>query len=335
MFIGLALSACASAAERLHEQRPLMGTVVEVTALGPARDPLQQAVGAAYREMERLTAIMSHYDEESVVSEIARAAGRRAVPVPPELMAVLKMARAMSERSGGAFDVTVGALRGWKFGAVGARAPSSGEIRRLLPLVNYRDVVLDEQAGTAFLRRAGMRLDPGGIAKLPILHAGMEVLRRHGIRQAMINGGGDVEVMGGSHRRPWRIGIRHPRAPEALLGSVEVRDGFVATSGDYERGFEHGGRRYHHILDPRTGYPVADPPQQVTLIGTGLADLNGLGVAVMVRGADWGREEIGRRPGLEALIVTPNGGVWNSGGLVDRYRFTPAPRSGGAHPRVE
>jgi thiamine biosynthesis lipoprotein len=301
-----------------------MGTVVEVTALGPERAALQRAVDSAYREMQRLTDIMSHYDEKSVVSEIARQAGRRAVAAPPELMAVLRMARAMSERSGGAFDITVGALRGWRFEPGAGRRPEPEELRRALALVDYRSVVLDERAGTVYLRKPGMRLDLGGIAKLPILHAGMKALRAHGVRDAMINAGGDLETMGTNGGRPWRIGLRHPRKPGGLLGMLELADGFVASSGDYERYFERDGRRYHHILDPRTGAPVTGAPRHVTLVGGELAALNGLGVAIMVRGPDWARAELARRPGVEALIVEHDGREWVSPGLAARYRYRPS-----------
>ncbi len=311
----------AVAAER-NETRLLMGTSVQLMADADDDALLFRAMEAAFRKMNRLSDMMNHYDPRSMVSEINRQAGVRAVAVPHELMEVLIAAQRMSALSQGAFDITVGALQGWRFRQDDPRLPSTADIRAQLPLVNYRDVVLDGQAGTAWLRRAGMRIDLGGIAKLYILHAGMEVLRRHGIRSAMINGGGDVEVMGGRAGRPWRVGIRHPRREGALLGTLELTDGFVVSSGDYERYFIRAGRRYHHILDPRSGYP-ADGPQQVSLVGVELAALNGLSLAVMVRGPAWGRAQFSQRPGVEALIVERDGQMWASPGLAARYRYAP------------
>jgi thiamine biosynthesis lipoprotein len=313
------LSAAAVRAEPVEhrELRPLMGTAVELTLLGPARPALATAAAAAYREMQRLSDMMSHYDEGSVVSAIGRAAGRRAVRVPPELIEVLRMARRVSQLSDGAFDITIGSLRGWRFEPGAGRRPSPEEIRRALPLVDYRNVVLDEQRGTVFLRHEGMRLDLGGIAKLYILHAGMEVVRRHGVAHAMINGGGDVEVTGGRGDRPWRIGIRDPRAPDKLLTAVELNDGFVVTSGDYERYFQRDGRRYHHILDPRTGEPT-EGPIQVTLVAEALGDINGLSAAIMVLGTERGRQLIEGQPGLEGIVVDRAGAIWVSPGLRDR-----------------
>jgi thiamine biosynthesis lipoprotein len=313
-----ALAGAAHAA-RVQEARPLMGTAVEIVAEGAEEARLRRTVDAAYREMQRLSDMMNHYDPASAVSRINDAAGVRAVAAPPELMQVLAMARAVSARTGGAFDVTVASLRGWRFRADDPRMPSAGEIARQLPLVNWQDLVLDERAGTAFLRRRGMRIDLGGIAKLYILEAGARVLERGGAARALLNGGGDVVAR--SDDAPWRVGVRDPRAPERLLGVLELRRGIVASSGDYERYFERGGRRYHHILDPRTGYPAAGP-RGVTLVGARLEDVNGLGVAIMVLGKDAGARLVGATPGLEALIADRDGALWLSDGM--RRRLTSA-----------
>jgi thiamine biosynthesis lipoprotein len=304
---------------RVHETRPLMGTVVDITVEGPDGQRLKQAVEASYREMGRLSDMMNHYDPASVVSTINAAAGRRPVAAPAELRAVLAMARRASERSGGAFDITVGSLRGWRFNPTDPQLPTPAQIAAQRPLVDYRQVVLEEGAGTVYLRRAGARIDLGGIAKLYILHAGMEVLARHGVENAMLNGGGDVEVRGTVDGRPWRIGVRDPRAPGELLGVLELTRGFVVSSGDYERYFERDGRRYHHILDPRTGYPSTGP-RGVTLVTEDMELVNGLSAAIMVLGADAGRRLIAETPGLAGVIVERDGRVWVSPGLTDRLR---------------
>lgn len=300
-----------------RETRPLMGTLVEIQAEGPGEHRLRSAVRASYLEMYRLIKILSHYDPASVVSEVNRQAGTRPVTVPPELREVLTMARRVSVRSGGAFDITVGALKGWRFDSRHPRMPSPEEIRAQLPQVDYRRVRLDEAAGTVFLERPGMRLDLGGIAKLYILDAGMKTLIRHGIERALINGGGDVLVMSRSEDRPWRIGIRHPRREGELLGVIALERGLIVSSGDYERYFIRDGKRFHHILDPRTGYP-AEGPHHVTLVADDLEAVNGLSAAIMVRGAAWGRALITQTPGLEGLIIDCDGTLWISPGLSFR-----------------
>ncbi len=320
----LGLATLASAAEALREARPLMGTLVELNVEPAAGETARAhaAVDAAFREMQRLSDMMNHYDPNSAVSAINAAAGRAVVRVPAELMAVLRMAQAMSQRSDGAFDVTVASLRGWRFRADDPRVPPPAEIAAQLPLVNWRDLRLDAGAQTASLARHGMRIDLGGIAKLYIVHAGLQVLERYGVARALVNGGGDVAASGGSRARPWRIGVRDPRTPERLLGVLRIERGFVVSSGDYERAFVREGRRYHHILDPRSGTP-ASGPHGVTLFGERLEAVNGLGVAIMVAGRAQGERWLARDDAVEGLIVDADGALWMSPGFRARFSATP------------
>jgi thiamine biosynthesis lipoprotein len=260
-----------------------MGTVVELVAEGPQEPALRRAAEGAFREMQRLTDMMSHYDPRSVVSAINAAAGVRPVAVPPELAEVLAQARRVSERTAGAFDVTVGG------------SP-----------IDYRRLELGN--GLAFLAQKGMKIDPGGIAKLYILEAGRRVLEAGGARRALVNGGGDVVAH--SDGAPWRVGVRDPRARGRLLGVVALERGAVASSGDYERP--------HHVLDPRTGRP-AQGVRGVTLVAPNAEAVNGLGPAIMVLGAEAGRALILSEQ-IQGLVVDAHGELWASPGL----KLTPA-----------
>jgi len=300
-------------AARIQEVRPLMGTAVSITAEGPDRAALQAAVEAAYREMQRLSDMMNHYDRASVVSAVNAAAGKHAVPIPPELADVLAQARRVSERTKGAFDITVGALSVWRFRPGNEYVPTKAEIAARLPKVDFRKIkIVEEEKASAFLAEPGMRIDLGGIAKLPILEAGRRTLEARGVRRALLNGGGDVVAH--SDGPPWRVGVRDPRAPERLLGAVALVRGAVASSGDYERFFERDGRRYHHVLDPRTGYPAEDA-RGVTLVATEAQAVNGLGPAIMVLGLEAGKKLVAGTPGVEAVIVGRDGTLWRSPGL--------------------
>ena len=299
----------------LRVQRPLMGTVVDLAVVG---DPalLAPAIDAAFAEMARLAAVMSHYAPASTVSAIGLAAGLQPVAVPPALMHVLKMAQAVSMRSDGAFDATVGSVGAWHFDPAAPMMPAPAQIAGQLPSVDWRQLVLDERAGTAMLRRRGMRLDLGGIAKLPILQAGLMTLKERGIGTALVNGGGDVLAATTPGARPWRVGIRDPRAPQRLAGAVEIANGIVASSGDYERCFVRDGRRYHHVLDPRTGYP-AQGPHGTTLVGDTLEAVNGIGTAVMVLAPGAGRALL-QASGVDALVGGRDGTLWLTAGLRRR-----------------
>lgn len=299
----------------LSEARLLMGTQVGVTATGLPEPALHRAIDAAYAHMARLSDEMNHYDPQSRVSAINRAAGRRPVAVSPDLMAVLQQAKALSARTQGAFDVTIGGVMGWRFDPDHPRLPTAREIRAGLGKVGDRDLVLDPVRGTVFLRRAGMRLDLGGIAKLYIVDAGLKVLRAHGVPRALIDAGGDIGVFGGTQARPWRIGIRAPRT-RGLYARVALREGFVASSGDYERSFVIAGRRYHHLLDPRTGYPVSGL-SQVTVVGPGLVEVNGVSAAVMVLGPSAGRQLV-EEAQLAAILFDDAGIAWTAPALASQ-----------------
>jgi len=302
-----------------HASRRLLGTQVDIVAQGAMRGAVAPAVDAAFAEMTRLERLMSRYRADSQVSALARAAGQNPVPVAPELMAILKLATRVSAQSRGAFDITVGAFSGWNFDPAQAQIPSRAELAQEQRFVNYRDVVLDEAQGHAYLRRAGMKLDLGGVAKLPILQAGMRVLQQHDIRDAMINGGGDVLVSGQLQGRDWRVGLRNPLAPERLLGVLALSDGVVASSGDYERCFVRNGQHYHHVLDPKTGLPTHGP-HGVTLVARSIDVVNGLGAAIMVAGAAAGQHLLAPLAGVDALITGPGTRPWMSAGMARRLR---------------
>ena len=323
-WLGLGGAAWGAAPVRQRRSRFLMGTQVDIAAEGAEPARLSAALDAAYLEMTRLADMMSRYRPTSPVSAIGLAAGLQPVVVPTELMRVLLAAQALSKQTGGAFDITVGALKAWRFDLGQVEKPNHQLLSRQIKLVNFRRLILDQEAGTAYLIERGMALDLGGIAKLPILQAGMRVLADAGIRNAMINGGGDVFYRGTWQGRPWRIGLRDPRQPQRLLGSLELEgEGLLASSGDYERGyFSPDGQRQHHILDPRSGRPTQGP-HGLSLLARGSEALwaaNGLGAAIMVGGSAAGRRQIEASSGLEGLIVDHDGSVWQSPGMARSLR---------------
>lgn len=292
-----------------------MGTRVDMTLQGGRNADLTQAADAAYSEMTRLANMMSRYQSTSPLNAINLMAGLQPVKVPTELMQVLLMAKRTHQASHGDFDATVGSLRGWNFDANNPAIPDAEKIAHQLRLVGQsKGLVLDEHSGTAFLRVRGMALDLGGIAKLPILNAGMQQLRAHGVDNVMINGGGDVLVNGAMNGRPWRVGVRDPREPVKVIGEVAMTQGFIAASGDYERYFMHQGRRFHHVLDPKTGYP-SQGTRGVALVSDKLEDINGLGTAIMVGGKAAAKDALARAPGVHALVANSDNSLWLSAGM--------------------
>ena len=313
--VAWAVPGMARATEPQRASRNLMGTRVDIVADGGDARQLQAAIGLAFEEMQRLEALLSRYREDSVVRRIGAAAGRHPVAVSPEVMTVLAGAQRVWRESAGAFDPTVGALSGWHFEPGQQAMPAAGEITAALRHVGARQLHLDERAGTAYLAGRGMALDLGGIAKLPILAAGLRVLEREGVANALINGGGDVLASGRLQGRPWRIGVRDPRAPEKLLGAIAVEGfGVVASSGDYERGFVHQGRRLHHVLDPQTGWPTAGV-HGVALLARDVQAVNGWGTALMVQGMAAVPAWSAGHPDVAVLAAGSDGALWQSSGM--------------------
>ena len=234
----------------VENARVAMGSELRLTAEGADEASALAAFDAVFREFDRLESLMSVWREGSDIARLNGAAGDHPIAISPEVHEVLQIARQVSEETGGVFDITFGALTGlWKFDHDQDNVvPDQDLVRRRLPLVNHRDLVLDPTAGTAFLRRTGMRVNLGGIGKGYAVDRAAVMLRERGLRDFMIQAGGDLYVAGQRGNRPWRLGIRDPRGPaDKSFATIELSDGTLSTSGDSERYFISDGRRYHPI----------------------------------------------------------------------------------------
>ncbi len=216
-----------------------------------------RAAEAAIADVLRIEAKYSRYRDDSVTTEINRAAGGSPVAIDAETAALLRYADQCYRLSGGLFDITSGVLRRvWDFKRTPPRLPAADALAAATALIGWDTVEWDDRA--LRLPRAGMEIDFGGIGKEYAADRVAAVCVEHGIAHALVNLGGDVRAVGPQeHGAPWRIGIRDPRRDGAAIAEVDVAGGAVATSGDYERFFELAGRRYCHVLNPRTGMPAA------------------------------------------------------------------------------
>lgn len=297
-----------------------MGTALQLTAW-EADDPKTiNAFEEVFHEADRLDGLMTVWRDTSDIQHLNAAAGDRPVPVSPEVREVLHIARQVSEWTGGTFDITFAALSGlWKFDQDQDNSvPDADAIRARLPLIDYRGVEIDDANGTAFLERKGMRVSLGGIGKGYAVDRGVAILRRHGLRDFMIQFGGDMFVSGQRGDRPWRIGIRDPRgAADKSFAAIDLSNGTFSTSGDYERAFVKDGRRYHHIIDPGTGEP-ARGCRSVTLITDQAVIADALAKGVFVLGPTDGMALIEKLPNVEGVIVSSRNEVLVSSGLRDR-----------------
>lgn len=290
-----------------------LGTINTIETAG--NDNGQALLEAALRVME-LDDRLSAFKPDSEISRINQAAGKRSVPVHPDTMLIIKTAIKYAEFSDGAFDITIRPLvELWGAGSKLNLLPSPAKIEQARQLVNFRDILLDEQACSVMLKRQDQALDLGGIAKGYAADEARRILLAHGVYEALINLGGTVEIIGAART----VGIQHPQLPTGTpMGRVSISDQAVVTSGTYEKFFVKDGIRYHHLLDPRTGLPADSGLCSVTIIGDSAMVLDALTTAALVLGLEAG-SALAASCGLQAIFVNDEQGVFAAQGLKDHF----------------
>ncbi|MBI3073031.1 MAG: FAD:protein FMN transferase [Deltaproteobacteria bacterium] len=312
-----------AAREVVRRSRVQMGTTVSFSAVGDETH-VARAFDEAFTEIERFEAMASEYRPDSVISTLNENAGRRPVDIPDDLFALIERCLALSRESGGAFDVTfLGMGKIWDFRADPPRVPDAKLVETERKRIDHRRLRLDAVKKTAFLERAGMRVGLGAIGKGQAIDRAATIFRRHGLANFLAAASGDLYVAGSKPGgAPWQIGIQHPRDPTRLVARLTVRDRGVSTSGDYERFFVAQGRRFHHIIDPRTGYP-ADGLASVTVIAPDATTSDSLSTAAFVLGPARALDFLAKHPGVDALLIDTRGRITLTPGFRALVRFEP------------
>jgi thiamine biosynthesis lipoprotein len=242
----------------LTRTRPMMSTVFRIQVDAPPTNA-EVIIRGAFEEIERLEDVLSEWRDESDISKINALAGKRQVKVGDDTLRVIDAGLDVSRWSRGAFDLSWAALWGlYDFRPESVRIPSEAEIKSRLSVIDYQKIKVSKQYHTVYLRKRGMAIGTGGIAKGYALDRAGAILRGGGVENYMIFGGGQVQVHGVRDGRPWRVGIQHPRNPKQYFAALESTGASFSTSGDYEHAvFDGTGRRWHHIIDPQTGRPAS------------------------------------------------------------------------------
>ncbi|MFO0753702.1 MAG: FAD:protein FMN transferase [Thermodesulfovibrionales bacterium] len=307
----LSLLSCTPAKEKLYKKnRIAMDTFITITVASSSGRDAEKAMDRAFAAIERLGGLFNYFDEGSEVSLINRNAGIRPVVVSQETLDIIEQALSVSRETDGAFDITIGPVMAlWDFHK--GVLPDAQAVKDRLQLVGYRKVVVDKAKGTVFLRKKGMQIDLGGIAKGYAADRAVEILRKNGMRAGLVAVAGDIKAYGlKPDRSAWRIGLKAPRERsdgQEIFASLPLRERAVSTSGDYERFFIRSGVRYHHLLDPKTGYPASGCRSVSVIAGEGtLTDAFSTGVFVL--GPERGMETL-KRLGFDGVIVDSSGAV--------------------------
>ncbi len=309
----------------------LMDTLVSISTIGTDTALLQQATEKAFHEIRRIADLTDRFPavdtpayQKSDIVRINEMAGIKPVIVDEDVFKMLQLAQEYSRLTEGAFDITIGPVMDlWGFGQQKQKVPESHELTRTLALVNSTELLLDEQAHSAFLKKAGMSLDLGAVAKGYAVEKAARILEESGVKKALIDAGGNIRVLGEKDKGvPWKIGIQDPRNPAALLGILSLKNEAAVTSGDYHRNVQIAGKTYHHLISPRTGYP-AEYNMSVTVLTRDASQADLLSTALFLLEPQQALALGTKLSDTEVLIVTADKKILFTPGLRGKIELTP------------
>ena len=302
LLLGVCTIGCAAGDAPLSRTEEILWTTCTITLYDHAA---KKTLDAAFDRLREIHSRLSVNVPGSELDAISASAGKTPVRVTDDVLLVTKKAIDLARLSHGLFDPTVGPLiRVWKIDKDHPDVPSRPDIEKARALVNWRDVVLDEAAWTIYLARPGMELDLGGLIKGYAADEAVRILSARGVTSAIIDLGGDIFAMGRNRTgQAWRIGVQNPDAGRGtFIGLARVIDRSVVTSGVYEHYFMKNGKRYHHLMDIRTGYPVDNGLESVTVITKSSMDADGFGLALFCLGKVEGLA-LGQKLGLGVVMI--------------------------------
>ena len=298
----------------------LMGSRFEITAVSPDEVLAWHAIETAIKEIQRIEKLISSWDPNSQTSEVNRNAGVKPVQVDKELFELVIRAKKVSELTEGAFDISYASMdRIWKFDGSMTAIPLPEEVKASVAKIDYHNIVLDKKNQTIFLKEKGMKMGFGGIGKGYAANKARNLMEEMGISNGVVNAGGDLITWGKDEKgADWKIGIANPKNKDKILSWLTISNMSVVTSGNYERFFMVEGKRYSHIIDPRSGYPVQGL-KSVTIVCPDAELSDALATSVFVLGKEKGLELINRMKGVDCLIIDDKDELISSNNLELNY----------------
>lgn len=320
--------------ERIEVVGGAMGTRITLAAFTSEthdEDQVRAALTAAHEEIVRLEKLMTPWRQDSELSRINQAAGKHAVAVGPETYDVINKSLWISGKSEGVFDITFASMgKLWRFDHdLVAEVPDPAQIEQARQRIDYRQITTDDAKRTVMLNRADQQINLGGIAKGYAIDRAAQVLRQAGLKAFFAQAGGDLYVEGRKPSGdPWTVGVRDPRGADgSYFAILPVENHAFSTAGDYERMFIKDGKRYHHIIDPRTGYP-ATASRSVTIWAKDALTADAIDDAVFILGPEKGMQLVESLDDCGAVIVDAANKVWISRRLRGLVQIRYAPTDG-------
>jgi len=298
----------------------LMGSRFNITVV--ANDSLQanKYIDTAVAEISRIEKLISSWDDNSQTSEINRNAGVKPVNVDKELFDLIERAIGISKLTDGAFDISYASMdRIWKFDGSMTKMPSKEEIIASVENVGYQNIVLDRKNSTVFLKLKGMKIGFGAIGKGYSADKAKNLLISKGVISGIINASGDMNTWGKQpNGKEWKVAITNPMDKNKVFALLPITNGAVVTSGNYEKYVNFNGKRYTHIIDPRTGYPSTGIIS-VTVFAPKAELADALATSVFVMGKEAGIDRINQLPKIECIIIDDKGSITKSKNIeIDR-----------------
>lgn len=299
---------------KYSQSAKLMGNNFTITLIASDCRTAKYNIECAINEIKRIETLFTTYNDSSETNRINFHAGIRPITVSEEVYKLIERSIRISEITQGAFDITYGGLNKnfWNFNTTMTTLPDKVSAKGCVQLINYKNIILNQENRSVFLKDKGMRIGFGGIAKGYAAEMAKQVLQKNDISSGIINASGDLTTWGKQENgKSWTIGIANPDHPESAFSCIQISDMAVATSGNYEKFVIIDGKKYSHTIDPKTGYPVAGI-KSVTVIGNNAELADALATPVSVMGKEAGLYLINQLPGFSCIIIDDSNTIYTS-----------------------
>lgn len=290
-----------------------MGSRFDITVVAKDSITAHHHIDIAVAEISRIEKLISSWDASSQTSEINRNAGIKPVKVDAELFQLIERALSISKLTDGAFDISYASMdRIWKFDGSMTAMPSEKEIAASVSKVGFQNVILNKKNSTVFLKLKGMKIGFGAIGKGYAADKAKSLLIAKGVSSGIINASGDMNTWGKQpNGNEWKVAITNPMDKNKVFALLPITNGAVVTSGNYEKYVNFNGKRYTHIIDPRTGYPSSGIIS-VTVFAPKAELADALATSVFVMGIEAGLDRINQLPQIECIIIDDKGNITKS-----------------------